>query len=168
LGRKSETTDTDKGFKKAAEAVKSMKGSYVDVGYWGEKHHPADDSYTMVGIATVHEYGYPKGKIPERSFIRSTVDQHRAKYQAKKKELALRIVDGKITTQAALSGMGEIILSDIQVKISSKIPPPLTDHTKAHRKHGGDTPLIDTGTLRASIQTRVVLQGRVVEEKETA
>jgi hypothetical protein len=138
-----------------------MKNSYVDVGYWGPGLHK-DSTETMTTIATTHEFGDRSRHIPERSFLRSTVDKKTKAYEAEKRRLSEGIIEGRFSTEAALTGMGERIVSDVQTTISGGIPPPLADRTIEQRRHGGATPLIDTGALRASIQTRIFLNNKKV------
>ena len=99
--------------------------------------------------------------------MRSTADENRAKYQALLDKGLVRVLNRKATIKAVLSGVGEIILSDIRAKITKGDSswPPLADATIAGRKYGGTQPLFDTGTLAKSGGTRVVINGRKVAEK---
>jgi len=172
----SETKDKDLGCKAILREMDRAHDAFVDVGYWGAKTHPDDNSATIPYIASVHEYGTKPGtepQIPERSFIRSTTDENGAKYQALLDQGLMRIIMRKATIKAVLAGTGEIILSDIRAKITKGDPswPALAESTKAKRrkgpgKHGsGHHPLFDTGTLAKSGGTRVVINGTQVLER---
>lgn len=172
----SETTDKDLGYKSFLREAHRAHDAFVDVGYWGAKTHSDDGSATIPYIASIHEYGTKPGTepvIPERSFIRSTTDENRQKYQELLDYGLMRIILHKATVKAVLAATGEIILSDIRVKITKgdESWPELADSTKAKRrkgkgKHGkGHHPLFDTGTLAKSGGTRVVINGVQVLER---
>ena len=57
---------------------KLRKNPYVAVGVLQDKPH--DEHFSMVDLAAVHEFGTKDGKIPQRSFIRSTCDAKQKKY----------------------------------------------------------------------------------------
>lgn len=101
-----------------------------------------------MGVTKPHEI-----IIPARSFIRSTVDQNRAKYQESAQAEWQDILDGKKTMRQALSILGEEIEVDIKMKIRSNIPPELKAETV--RRKGSDTSLIDKGVLVNSIRYAV-------------
>jgi hypothetical protein len=163
------TTDKDLGYNAILREMGRARNSWVDVGYWGEKAH-GDGEPTIPYIASVHEFGTKPGTepvIPERSFIRSTADENRQKYQELLDKGLLRIIMRKGTVKSVLAGTGEIILSDIRAKLTKGDPqwPPLAESTIAGRKHGGTQPLFDTGTLAKSGGTRVVIDGAQVLER---
>jgi len=102
----------------------------------------------LVTIATVHEFGTRDGRIPERSYLRSTVDEHRLRYIAMVSKAAKKIVEGADPTQV-MGLIGSVAVGDVQRKIANRIPPPNAPSTIARK--GSDVPLIDTGRLRQSI-----------------
>jgi len=156
--------DNDKGYKKLiSQAAKLKHKPYVKVGIQGSdagepKKVRNDDGsistvtdISVVEIANFHEFGLG---VPERSFLRDTLDINRNKYNAIAKEMKTEIALGKMSNEKALSVIGEKIKADCQVRISDGIPPPLSDETiknKTVNGRTGKTPLIDTGQLRQSI-----------------
>jgi hypothetical protein len=164
------TTDKDLGYKQILREVGKARSSYVDVGYWGGKTHPGDSSATIPYIASIHEFGTKPGttpSIPERSFVRSTADENRSKYQAMLDKGLGQILARKATVKNVLAMVGEFIIGDIRQKLTKSDPswPELKDSTKASRQHGGTQPLFDTGALARSGGTRVIINGAKVAEK---
>lgn len=104
---------------------------------------------TVLMVATIHEFGAPAAGIPQRSFVRAYVDEHRDQIRAWQREILTPVFAGKVTATQALNRLGAKISGGIQARISAGIPPALAQET-VDRK-GSSTPLIDTGQLRASI-----------------
>tara|TARA_R110000822_G_scaffold84867_3_gene199034 strand:- start:14825 stop:15274 length:450 start_codon:yes stop_codon:yes gene_type:complete len=134
-----------KALKDLEKLTKSLIGDdLVKVGLpKNSNDYPDGTSVIMVGA--VHEFGSPSRGIPERSYLRSTINGNRAKYKSMLKKLAKKIIDGKLKKKQALGLLGLAVQGDIIQKISKGIPPPT--------KQG--TPLIDTGHLRQSITYQV-------------
>lgn len=140
--------------KKPIDAIKelekistSMKGAdSVKVGLpKGSNDYPDGTSVIMVG--TVHEFGSPSRNIPQRSFLRATVQEKRRKYKKMFSKLAKKIIDGKLTSKQALNLVGLQVQTDVREKI--------TDIKEPELKHREGNPLIDTGHLRQSITFEV-------------
>jgi len=153
---RSKVIDRDRGFREFIRRTreKQRRAVGVKVGIQGPA---AQDTGTLrkgemtnVILGTIHEFGAPSVNIPSRSFIRSTVDKNRAKYQRELK----RIEERSIKTKSAprFDVLGEKVLADMQDRIDSNIPPPLQDSTIAARTGGkDDLALVDTGELRGSL-----------------
>ena len=165
------TTDKDHGEKELLRQIGMAKNSFADSGYWGARKHP-DGEATIPYIAAIHEYG--RGKNPERSFIRSTVDENLRKYERLQDKLLGKVLMRKTTVEAALASIAEIVMGDIRVKLTKGDPDwqPLEDSTiDARRKRhptspkGGEQPLFDTGHLAKAGGTRVFINRRKVAEK---
>ena len=86
---------------------------------------------------------------PERSFIRSTVDESWKEWKQYADELRIRIIHG-MDVDMALGLMGARIQRDIQRKIRSNIPPP-NEKSTIDAKGGKTHTLINTGQLLNSI-----------------
>ncbi len=163
-------TDRDRGMRAITERVTVPGNHVVKVGVQGadaEQH--VDAHLTMVGLATVHEFGatiqHPGGGggaaghhvvIPERSFIRATVDANGDEYRAIIRRLADQVLMGTLTAEKALGRLGLRIVSDIQGRIEAGIAPALAPATV--RAKGSSKPLIDTGALKNAV-TFVVDEG---------
>lgn len=100
--------------------------------------------------ASANEFGTTDGHIPERSFIRSGVDQNEAEINEVADRLWDQIISGRQTKAQALAKMGETIQRHIQRRITTLRHPPNAPSTVKRKK--SSNPLIDTGRMRASIR----------------
>jgi len=130
---------------------KATKNMHVAVGIIQDEPH--DKKFTMVDLAMVHEYGSKDGRIPDRSFIRSTCDAKREEHINWLKDLEARVFKDQLTVKQALSIMGEVVSKDMVQTINNFIPPPLKPATIKRKK--SSKPLIDTGRLKGSITHEV-------------
>jgi phage gpG-like protein len=159
-------TDKDMGFKDFMKFLKDAEdGPIVKVGVLGtpENIAPDTDGISLVGYASVNEFGTDKaGKnknvtIPERSFIRSTVDEKKRSIASKSAHMQRRLFTGKSSIEQALGLMGEHIQNHIQDKIINLKDPPNKPSTI--KKKGSSNPLVDTGRLKNSISYEVDSEG---------
>jgi hypothetical protein len=155
----------DHGWTKIREAVINMgaASAIVRVGVQGEKGaaNHQHSKLTVAQIADVHEFGrvivQPKMRrvivIPERSFLRKTVDIHREAI-ARREMLALQgVLYKEWPLSKALGLLGAYVVGLCQQRIANRIPPKNSDWTIAKKK--SNVPLIDTGQLRNSITWKV-------------
>lgn len=103
--------------------------------------NPYPDGTSVIMVGVTHEFGL--GNVPERSFLRSTVFENRREYLKFLKKLAVKIIDGKISTEKALGLLGLKVQNDVQAKITDIDTPPLVSRE--------GNPLILSGHLRRSI-----------------
>ena len=135
---------------KAAEVVRRIRGE----GFSLERSAgPASNAPTVVEIAAFHEFG--RGRNPERSFIRSTVDSQKRKLADLERRLAKRLLEGTITERRGLGLIGAWLAAQMQGTIQRGIAPRLKDSTLERKGPGKTTPLIDTGRLVQSITWKV-------------
>ena len=139
VSTQSETNDL--GMDKLIREIRSDAVS-VDIGI-----HEGD-SEDVKNKATQNEFG--SGNIPERSFIRSTIDENAERYSKAAEILVGMMIDGEISKFEALERMGQQIESDIKSKIVSLKSPPNSPRTIMEK--GSDNPLIDTGEMLNSIR----------------
>jgi hypothetical protein len=112
---------------------------------------------SVAQIAQVHEFGkriwQPKRKrwviIPERSFLRKTVDVFADAIAKREAAFAYGVLIGKFDLRTALEAFGGYVVGLMQQRIADRIPPKNAPYTIA--KKGSDVPLIDKGQLRGSI-----------------
>lgn len=184
-GTKDIWTDKGKAYLLQMAALKSKP--YVKIGVLQQAFdHPKEtDKYpkgtpvTLGEVAIANEFGVgvaggatdfgdeifggqrqgagSKHFIPERSFIRSTVDAHAKGDWARESEALKKAVIDGMTVDTALKRMGMLIKSAIQAKIRSNVPPPNAPAT-IDRK-GSSKTLIDTGQLLNSIDYEVHREG---------
>lgn len=107
---------------------------------------------SVAEVATYHEFGYG---VPERSFLRAYLEQNQEKVLDDLNNELTKVIDGKRPLTNALNRVGLAIVGGVKERMSDGISPELAESTKARRKHGGETPLVDTGQLRNSIVHKV-------------
>jgi len=129
----------------------TQRQSHVAVGILQDEPH--DEHFSMVDLAMVHEYGSRDGRIPARSFIRSTCDAKRKEHLELIRTLQEKILLGRLTTKQALTQLGEVVAKDMVQTINEGIEPALLEETIRRKK--SSKPLIDTGRLKGSITHEV-------------
>jgi len=150
----------DKGWNRIKKSLQEAEGSYTKVGIQqGALHEPSakgskpQETSDLVKIAAIQEFGAPRapgGAIPERSFLRSTIDAEQAQILARIDRERSRFIEGKQDVRTALARIGEDVQGRIQKKITDLREPKNSDVTIALKK--SSNPLIDTGQLRQSIR----------------
>jgi hypothetical protein len=138
--------DRDRGLEAIRRAVEEAQG-YVKVGVLQEAGQREDGKLSNAEVAFVHEFG--AGKVPERSYLRSSFDTHRNAYLAMLKRMVPLIYSRKLSGRQALELMGQRAVADTKARIQSGLHPALAPATIARK--GSSTPLIDTGQLLNSL-----------------
>jgi len=171
--------DVDKGFDRINQEMQKLKGAELIVGVLEkDKQHPNSD-LSFVDLAAVHEYGvkiqvtekmrgwfafqgYPLSSekkeihIPERSFIRSTVDKKKEEIVKRGNELLARVAIGRMKASTMMDKLGNYVVKKIRENIDEVSQPPLTQMTVEMRNGSGEaSPLQDTGALWQSIDYKV-------------
>jgi hypothetical protein len=108
---------------------------------------------TLLEIAMIHEFGAPRARIPERSFVRAYVDLHGRDIQSWQRALVQSALRGHVNPDHILQQLGAKVVAGMQERIANGIEPPLNPVT-IERK-GSSVPLIDTGQLRAALTWKV-------------
>lgn len=118
----------------------------VDVGIIDAGKH-TDSDQTVATIGFEHEFG--TAKVPERSFIRSTLKDKKKKIIILQTKLIKKVQSGEMNLNTALGLVGSYVAGEISAKIVSIKSPPNSPATIAEK--GSSNPLIDTGQLKNSI-----------------
>tara|TARA_R110000851_G_scaffold96792_2_gene209932 strand:+ start:17594 stop:18046 length:453 start_codon:yes stop_codon:yes gene_type:complete len=141
------TKSPEQAIKALEKLNKAMRGKEsVKVGLpKGSNDYPDGTSVIMVG--TVQEFGSPSRGIPQRSYLRSTIQEKRRPYKRMFARLAKQIIDGKIDKVQALGLVGLQVQTDVREKITDISEPALVSRE--------GNPLVDTGHLRQSITFEV-------------
>lgn len=137
-------TDKDLGWAEMLKRAKEIEDGRVRVGVLSDEKVEGED-FTLAELAAVHEYGTEDGRIPARSFLRSTFDDQREQMVETGKKLINAVLGGKMTTDQALGLLGAKLAAAVKARIVARVPPPNKPSTIAHK--GSDKPLIDTGRL---------------------
>lgn len=154
------TQKNDSDFERMLKENAKLKNKpYVEVGVLGGEHHPEGGEgaeMSNIALARIHEYG--TDKIPERSFIRSTVFEQKQAIIELITQLKTDIYKGRMTVDKALDGIGSQVESLIKGKITDGDPAwdPLSEETI--KRKGSAKPLIDTGQLLHSITYKKVIK----------
>ena len=123
----------------------------VDVGIIDAGSH-VDGDLTVASIGFINEFG--QGIIPERSFMRSTIQAEKRKIIILQKKLLKQIVLGAMSQDKALGLIGEFLSDKIRQKIV-KIRSPKNADSTLIAKAPKTNPLINTGQLKNSITYEV-------------
>jgi hypothetical protein len=140
--------DKDLGWKELFKRAEEIENGRVRVGVLSDAMVEGED-FTLAELAAVHEYGTEDGRIPERSFLRSTFDDKREEMVELGKTLVKDVLAGRRTTEQALGLLGAKLAAAVKARIVGRIPPPNQPSTIARK--GSDKPLIDTGRLRNAV-----------------
>lgn len=118
----------------------------------GSMNYPDGTNLIMVGA--VNEFGTADGRIPERSFLRSTVINKRQVFrQFWRSDKARELLVGQEDARILLDFLGQLAQAEVQKAIVEISEPPNAQATIGHK--GSSNPLVDTGLLRQSIRYEV-------------
>jgi hypothetical protein len=144
--------DKDRGMAKILLEIAKFKTSAVAVGVFeGERR---EDGQMEAMIAAVHEYGSPKRRIPQRSFLRSWATGHAEEIQMALATEYKQVGIGNFTADKALKRLGEFGQAGVRGRIREMKTPALKDETVRRKK--SSALLIDTGQLINTIRYRVL------------
>lgn len=147
--------DRDKGWRAIEKTVKAFGGREVAVGVLSDAGTHAESGADMVVIAAANEFGAPSVNVPERSYIRSTVDAKRRTYGRVLNELSKHAIGNAAVSKRSgsadrqLRKFALLVQSDIQHTMVRLQEPPNEPSTIARK--GSSNPLIDTSQLKNSI-----------------
>lgn len=156
----------DLGWNEVIREINRMDKSFTKVGFPSEgsvDNRGSEEAYAdmseVATVASVHEFGAPERNIPERSFLRSAVDENRERLAKVQTREAGLVMDGKRTVEVALGRIGEFMKGRVQAKITSGPFEPLAPQTIAARVRPSEKPLIDTASMRQTVQHVEVING---------
>lgn len=115
----------------------------------GVQHNSEGDSIAMAELAAVHEFGAHSVGIPERPFMRTSIQKNRTRYVALTRQNIKKILQKQMDIRTALGQLGELAKGDMQKEIAQGSFAPLKPSTI--RRKGSSKPLIDSGQMRQSI-----------------
>lgn len=140
-----------RGIKKLLDSV--SKDGFVKVGILSGTGKHENSDLTVAEIGFTHEFG--ELFFPERSFIRSTIQDKSREIKSVSSSEMKKILDGKSNTKKGLGILGAFTAGLIQEKFTVNDWQPNSLSTQ--KKKGSSMPLIDTGQLRSSISYRVMI-----------
>lgn len=149
-------SDRDLGWDKLGREIRKSARTRVTAGIHSADRGRTQGSLDNVQLGVIHEFGKPQVGIPERSFIRLTVDEKLKSWQRLLATLAGKVYALELTEVQALNIIGLRMASDIQNTIT-KQPGSWDDLKPATIARKGSTQaLIDTRELIRSIRHRLV------------
>lgn len=147
--------DKDTGYRRIKRNFQRlMQGRSVTIGIQGsqgtQKHK---GGITNAALGFIHEFGAPGAGVPQRSFLRSTVDRNRGQIKRMLEKAARNAVDtGDLDQRLAI--VGEKVRSEVIETIDKSIGiEPNAPSTI--RKKGSSKPLVDSGVLKGAISSKV-------------
>lgn len=143
----------DKKWKELKRQIPKIKNAEVTVGIQSDAGS-GEDGTPIAAYAFFNEVGTKRG-IPERPFMRDTVDKQRGKWGKVADAAISSILAGTRTPEAGFSLLGTVAEADIKEAIVSGDWAPNAQST-IYRK-GSSKPLIDTGAMRQAIRYKVNL-----------
>lgn len=151
-------TDSDPGmFKRLRKLMHDIENAYVSVGVHEDAgSYPGTNAPTVVEVALWTEFG--TRSQPERSWLRSAVDENMGLIDRWREEVLEQIWEEKITVAQGLEIIGFRMQVLVQNKIKSNVPPPNAESTLAEKRRDGvgDGTLIHSGLLMRSVTFKVV------------
>lgn len=162
MARKSGVTVTKDIRKDVMRAFKAMAQDTVLIGVPSEKafREPTQDEpkppINNAEIGYISEFGAPEANIPARPHLVPGIKQALPKIVTVYAEVLPKVAaTGNVSAlRAAETKIGFIATSSVKSMIEDVIGPPLAESTlEARRRRGrsGETPLLDTGSYRNSI-----------------
>lgn len=144
--------------RKRFDALKAQLSKLADGGvYVGVFGDQADthvgDGITLVELAAIHEFGL--GDAEERSFLRAWIDANRKPIANAMATASRQATANGASPSNALHAVAEWAAGQVKKFIASNSVQPSSSEA-TNRAKGSTVTLVDSGTLRAAIQGRVV------------
>ncbi len=145
-----------------ADILKRLKSRSVVAGLPSDSA-PYPNGQSVVQVGVDHEFGSenartytsPRGNkvsvsgVPERSFMRSTAKENRARWAKIIKSSVGNMIKGDFGTSELMARIGSVMSSDIKQKIIKIKNPANSPQVIADK--GSNNPLIDTGHMKNQI-----------------
>lgn len=150
--------DRNLGMFNIQKMLNHLKKASLSVGIFSDAVNREGKTNAYVAdYAITNEYG--SENIPERSFMRSTIDEKQEEWSKLMEVTLLGAVQNKENYQQnidkELYKIGAIARRDIIAKIDSNINPPNSPSTIKRKGNRKNKTLIDDGVLRSSIEARI-------------
>lgn len=149
----------DRGWKAIKNAVAMAGDKHAKVGVFsarggGLNKDGKPEAGTVLEVATIHEYGAPKAKIPQRSFIGGGINHGKDEIMKIQEKAARAAFTGKVSFEVGLEAIGLKAQSEIKNYITQGDNlTPLSQRTIDAK--GSSRPLVDTGQLVNAITYEV-------------
>lgn len=134
---------------------KQFKGKVVQVGLPSGINY--EDGTPVAYVATIQEFGDSGNNLPPRPFFTPTIKEKKDAWASSIRKGVAQVQKGNLSADDVLSAVGMVAAADIRDTVNSVTSPKLADSTIAAK--GFDKPLIDTGLMVASIQSKIGTAG---------
>ncbi len=107
--------DTDKGYRRTVEAIRTLRG-HLTVGVHAEEGAAphGDGSATVAEIAVLTEYGSADGHVEAQAWLRGTIDTLRERLERALARAAERVVRLRERRDEALTNVGEQAVNELE------------------------------------------------------
>lgn len=164
-GIKIKVGSVDRGYAKLMRAARDLQnGAYIKVGVLddGKGSEIREGGMSNAQLAGLHEFGSDDGHIPERPFMRTSLENHRAEYQQDFRTILKAFAEGRISLFKGLTIIGLKAAADMKKTVTAgpPIPPPNAPSTIARKRRGKAgiiRTLVDTGSMVGAIAHAVVM-----------
>lgn len=147
-----EFSDLTPAGKKFFRELKRLADLEVQVGFQGDQQY--EDGTSIAEVAAYNEFG--SSDTPERPFMRQSFENHESELQAACDQVNRRLAQGGSAEQA-LQQIGAVAKGLVQDEIVNGGFAPNAESTI--KKKGSEQPLIDTGTMRQSVNFVIKRRG---------
>lgn len=142
-----------------AKAIAQIKRTKLQVGWFDTAQY--EDGTPVAYVAAIQEFGYPKGGIPPRPFLRPTIEQQRNAWRDSIAAGMRTVLEGKRSAREVLERVGMLAAGNVGESIAAVTSPALKQSTLDARQRRKKTPgvsnkpLVDTGLLIQSVDSKV-------------
>lgn len=133
------------------------KKTYFSYSEKNGKQLKVSKDVTLGEVAAIHEFGDPSNNIPERSFLRDTLEIKKDEIINNIKEQIETAIKSKSSAKMAVKAISNDFLNKVQERILDGIEPQLSSETVERKGH--DLQLVDTDQLFDSIKSSVNKKG---------
>jgi hypothetical protein len=152
----------DRVWRDLKRKIPKIDAAHVKVGVLASKGgneqvEGAPAGFDLVALAATHEYGSSDGHVPERSFLRRTLNLKREVFAAAAAKIARGLLADKLDFRKGLDILGALGATEVKKTITEGegVPPPNAPSTVARK--GSSRPLVDTGRMLNAITWEVFL-----------
>lgn len=147
----------------AIARINAVKNTSMKVGVLGGATNP-ETGEKIAPYAAANEFGSPSRGIPPRPFFRNTIAEKSDEWGRKFDYLLSRQPVSTDSVRSALTGLGGVMVSDIQETIEKGDFAPLAPSTIAAKAAKGraepEKPLTDTGSMLRDIDFEIIEGGK--------
>ena len=144
-------TTRDNGYAALIARLDAAKRLAVSVGVHESEGSASVGALTVAQIAEINEFGLGP---PARPAITGWAESRRESAPREIRDRMAAALKARVSVAQALDQLAQFYAGEVQTRISGGTPPPNAASTIARK--GSSTPLVDTGTFRASIRGKVI------------